>query len=470
MDKNGIALGRIYAEQQSISASGVVKRKVSFAQALIASGLAKVDRYLASDGATSGSPETLELLAGQQAAKEACKGLWSLPQDEPVEAEQQPSGDGDDGEAIDLITGQPSSSPSSKASAGNTAWKAGNTIPVVVSEIVDGCTFFVQKSDSLPLLAEFTTIMGELLAAKIAEKNNIEPGEIVEPSVDQPAVRKGQLVAVLFDEGAGRPVTQPPAPSYVCRAKIDEICGAPGSSSKTDGVRVTYIDYGHTDCVPLSEVVSLEGCSHSSLLTTPPLAQECRLALLKPAPDRNDGEKETLSHKAGWKMHDMAWEVPLIARVLAVERSADRFGGSSTDRRQAGAAGAASSNGSMPSVVSRALVALYHADDADGVSINERMVAAGLALVSARAHRLVRSRSNVQLPVAVDLLMDKVKDAQADAKRNHLNIFRYGDPDDSEDDTTRGYEQSERRGRQTGGNDDRRAAAGGRGGHASKKA
>lgn len=479
IDKNGIALGRIYFE-------GGLKNQ-SFALTLVRAGLAKMDSYKpykrdvpkeSKDAREKElrEKETKELLALEEEAQEAQLGLWSVPQ-EDVDVSPVPDDAADDAEEEDAevpkagVEGEVGSPKSPAAASAPGSWKAGSTLNVTVSEIVDGVTFFLQREAGAETLAALTSSMEALGAAR-----DLNPATAVaaaadaqapaattasaEVAVEDSPFRKGKLVAAFFDEGVGLPPTTPPAPAYWCRARIEELVSLAGGGPKT-AARISYIDYGHSDVMALANLIPINA-SHGALLSTPPLAQECKLALLKPPPVAMDvGDGCSVAVRAGFELRELAWGHPMVATVLAMEMQAGaERGGRDRDKRSSGAG---QGHGA------RAIVQLHRADEVDGESVNELMVSAGLARVSRRGVRDASDKVKTDKvktdKVKPDKKSDKTNDklaelaqrltdALAEAKAQRLNMFRYGEPDDSED------ENRERSPREVGGR------GGGRGGAA----
>lgn len=109
MDKNGIALGKLFF------ADGTDAKK-SLSHALVEEGLAKVDKYVASRAGQS-----MELLLEAEAeCKAAGKGVWSIPEVEVV------------------------AKPAAAEVLGS---KTGQVVKVRLSEIVNGCSFYVHVLD-----------------------------------------------------------------------------------------------------------------------------------------------------------------------------------------------------------------------------------------------------------------------------------------------------------------------------------
>jgi staphylococcal nuclease domain-containing protein 1 len=106
MDKNGIALGKLFFSQDG-------GPKESLSLSLVQEGLAKVDRFLVSRG-TSGIES---LVLAQEEVRALSKGVWSVPEEEAPEG-------------------------SSKA-ADALGSRAGQLARVRVSEIVNGANFYV---------------------------------------------------------------------------------------------------------------------------------------------------------------------------------------------------------------------------------------------------------------------------------------------------------------------------------------
>lgn len=193
----------------------------------------------------------------------------------------------------------------------------------------------------------------------------------------------------------------------------------------------------------VADVVGTQASLLQLLLSTQPLAQECQLALLQGPPASVDALSDgSLSHLAGCALHELAWDKPLQALVLGIEYP-------TSERDTKAAAGGKGRPSRGPGVVH---CILYEErpetegdDEVERVSINEKLTEQGLAMLSAQATRVFGPRNArgrrtrlAQPPVldknpTTSMLYDKLVAAQRLALREHLSIFRYGEPGDSDD-------------------------------------
>lgn len=199
----------------------------------------------------------------------------------------------------------------------------------------------------------------------------------------------------------------------------------------------------------------------SSYFAIPPLAVQCTLAFLKPPPASLvlDASGGGVARIAGMTLRDLVWgRSDVSMRVLAIERDRERdrggeSSGSSSGRGGSGASkGQTSGQGQGQGVFH---VALYLGDEEE--SVNERLAAEGLARVSQRGSRAVKRNQHhvsrgrgrdkdkrsaaatantgngTELAPAAAKLLSALQAAQKQAHREHLNMFRYGDPGDESD-------------------------------------
>lgn len=192
IDKNGVVLGRLYTVGDY--------QRTPFTVSLLDAGLARIDTFAFERFTDEGS---FALPEAQATAKASKRGIWSLASSEEEEIEKNIT-EGNE-KSLDTTTGP---------SAVKVRWGLGALIPVQVSEIVDGATFYVNESDSLPALRS----LSEELAAYAATT-------AVGMSPD--AIKVGML-ATCVEPGNKNKVW--------CRVRIDEV--------EDLNAYVTFIDYG----------------------------------------------------------------------------------------------------------------------------------------------------------------------------------------------------------------------------------
>jgi endonuclease YncB( thermonuclease family) len=220
VDKNGIAMGRVYSITFNPNNPNKYKRGSPYAPVLLQQGLAKLDRY-AEDGDAEGD-SLQQLQASQDLAKLGKLGLWSLP--ENVETTVEDSEGDLESTNID----------SNEATGGknNSPWVVGNTVNVKLSEIVDVASCFVNVRnesggiDQLCLITDAITELVPILSAAYGENAGN-------------SVSRGQLVAVKFEEKSrtgAESSSDAAVSSYWCRGVVNSI--------HKGNAEVFYIDYG----------------------------------------------------------------------------------------------------------------------------------------------------------------------------------------------------------------------------------
>lgn len=213
------------------------------------------------------------------------------------------------------------------------------------------------------------------------------------------------------------------------------------------------------DLVPTSELIALDSsnATHTPIFNAAPLARPCKLAFIKaPGPGLDFGEYP-MDHLAGLALRDKAWDRPMFVTVLGLE-------------------GADYRNANSSKTPATAHVALYapatpppagekdaEVEEAPGLgspkptpstpalgseSVNEALAKEGLALLSKRARRFVSLPPSGKSPsggsrgsasaLAAASLLEKIESARDEAKRGRVNVYRYGDPPDEEEDEKEG--------------------------------
>ncbi|KNC97787.1 uncharacterized protein SPPG_06784 [Spizellomyces punctatus DAOM BR117] len=164
---------------------------------------------------------------------------------------------------------------------------------------------------------------------------------------------------------------------------------------------VTYVDYGNSETVPASRIRALD--SSFNTMTLNPQASEAKLAYLQvPTLDQDYGEE------AFEQLRNLTEGRTLQARIL----------------------------GRVPSSVGsgQALnVVLYDTKNSRDVSVNERLVREGLAIVEKVYRKRFAGQQNAKRAngatgnTAKKSVLDAVMEAQEDAKKSRANMWRYGD-------------------------------------------
>ena len=271
-----------------------------------------------------------------------------------------------------------------RAQIDNLGSRPGQLVRARVCEIISGNRFYVHvmEDDSYPTapLQQIEEMMVEFEAG-------------VRPEPEDLPLKKGQTCVCRFRAEPGK----------WFRGRIMEIEG--GEVDKS--IRVHYIDYGNTDVVSSQDLVI---CSPGSFIfTKPALATECCLALVsvKPVED-SDG----FGREAALYLSDLVWDRDVLLQVISTPDvgfpvpvalfNLPPDGGLSLDH-------------------------LIDEDDGQSRSFNEEMIRQGLARISRTASRRLFGAEKVSLH-------NRLRDAQDEAMRKHVNMFRYGHPGDSDDD------------------------------------
>jgi staphylococcal nuclease domain-containing protein 1 len=246
-------------------------------------------------------------------------------------------------------------------------------VPVQVCEVTSGQTFFVHAATDTAKLAD---IEARLAAMRVEVGTAAAP---VEP-------RRGAVVAALFDDGSEGGVQW-------FRARVDGRVKLEGGG-RSDLFNVTYIDYGNKEELPVTRMRPLD----KSLVSMPPMARECSLALVEACP---------LSHEHGREAAIYLSELTLGKNLVAKLHGRDDN--------------------------NRLLVTLF--DDGSSISVNQLLVEEGLAKVQrAKRSKAGRGRrpafrvSEEDKPAYEALLQ-----AQQAAKRDRVNMWEYGDVEQDSD-------------------------------------
>mmetsp|Transcript_8588 Transcript_8588/g.15747 ORF Transcript_8588/g.15747 Transcript_8588/m.15747 type:complete len:931 (-) Transcript_8588:130-2922(-) len=330
MDKGGTAIGQIKVMGQN--------GEINVALALLEAGLARVNEFSARFVSNSDAFYREEKLA-----KEKRINIWT-DYVEPTEEELA--------EAAALASGE------SKM----------ETVPVCVSEIVNGGVFYLQN------LKPNNKAQLDATEAAMAAIGDATPGAagtgVMEP-------RKNMNVLALFDDGEG---------NKWFRAKILAV--------RTEGAvqtaHVRYIDYGNEAFVKTDSLKVAD----DSVFATPAAAQEAELAFVT-IPDLS----KEFGREAAIALSDLVFG----KEVEAVVHNKDN----------------------------RLSVSLLTAPapkegetESDKQDVAEILLREGLGYVDSRATRYLKG-ANVEIA-------KKLNAAQEMAHAEHLNLWRYGDPRDDE--------------------------------------
>ena len=362
VDKTGAFLGRMWV----IEPGG---RRVDVGAETLREGLGSIHPMFVPERHPGG-----EILRdAQEAAKRARAGVWKdwSPEAEAAKAAAAAAAKaaerGDDGAGAGSGDGASSGAPA-------------ETLALTLTEVIDGATFFAQRSDAADAVGR--------LHAELQKRTPAAS------SGDAPPPKRGAVVAARFtgdDEWYRAAVCE--------RAKP----GAP--------VRVFYVDYGNAETIAADRLRPLD--PSLSLAAMPAAARLCRLTHL-----RAPGPAQEYGAEAARALGAMAGGRSLLARV-------DRAGAAPQEPWDADA-------------VPQFWVTLGVAEtpeasnedsggedgDAAPPTVNQRMAAEGLARLERGAAKRTDARALVE--------------AQETARRERRCMWEYGDVDSDDDEPQAG--------------------------------
>ena len=313
VDKNGVALGRIYVLAES--STGKKASKSAYALMLVAAGLARVD---ARHAAEKPSSEVSDLQDAQALALAEERAMWSVPETVAEEEQRQSGGRGRDAQNEDGYADEmeePELDMSRLGVVGGARTKGPSLrgdeerVAVRLCEITDGVTFFVHiVSESR--LKSLQAVEQQMVTYAATRPAAGDLGAAVPVAFE---AKKGQLVLALFDDRSGS------GPVWF-RAKVEEV-EVGGKKA-----RVQFIDYGNRAVVSMSEIASVDTPSSSSAskstsvyFSQAPLAIECSLAFLSPPSEAEDRNGDGLIRAAGMSLGDLTWDRDLSMQILGRE-------------------------------------------------------------------------------------------------------------------------------------------------------
>ena len=354
VDKTGAFLGRMWVVEPD-------GRRVDVGVETLREGLGSIHPMFIPERHSGG--ETLR--DAQEAAKRARAGMWKdwSPEAEAAKAAEEEAAARRDAAAV---------------GTGDDASRARETLALTLTEVVDGATFFAQRSDAADAVARLH-----------AELQKRTPAAT---SGDAPPPSRGAVVAARFtgdDEWYRAAVCE--------RAKP----GAP--------VRVFYVDYGNVETLAADRLRPLD--PSVSLAATPAAARLCRLTHL-----RAPGAAEEYGEESARALGAMAGGRSLLARV-------DRAGDAPREPWDAAA-------------VPQFYVTLGTSktpetsgedsgeEDTAPPTVNERMAAEGLARLERGAAKRADARTLVE--------------AQETARRERRHMWEYGDVESDDEEPRAG--------------------------------
>lgn len=480
VDKNGVALGRLYVLSESSTSKKVSKS--AYALMLVAAGLARVD---ARHAAEKPSSEVTDLQEAQALALAEKRAMWSIPETVAEEEQRQSGGRGRDIQNEDGYIDEmeePEMDISRMGVSGGARTKGPSLrgdeerVAVRLCEITDGVTFFVH------IVSESRSKLLQAVEQQMVAYAATRPaaGELGASAPAPLETKKGQLVLALFDDRSGS------GPVWF-RAKVEEV-EVGGKKA-----RVQFIDYGNRAIVSMSEIASVESPSSSSAskstsvyFAQAPLAIECSLAFLSPPSEAEDRNGDGLIRAAGLSLGDLTWDRDLSMQILGREYATGKLlvalyddivhEAKAEDGDDAAGAEAEKSETSEnvfdgegeESRKKRAALSLSQRV----LSVNELLLMDGLARISRSSTRMLpkvpvpgrgANKSDRALSSLAASLLVHLEESQEYARRAHVslslqcsfltmyplhlesraaltsslylqtNLFRYGDPADSDE-------------------------------------
>lgn len=390
IDRNGILLGRVCAVVDGKAAAPV-------AVTLVQQGLASVDKFASRRGGSEVS-ELLELQAQAQAEK---RGMWIVPNAVPVTQKEAEEEDVEEGRA--------------GGEAGNED-AAKNLFRVNLTEIYDGARFAVNFVDQ-PNASDSALLRGQMKLAEMEEmmgafaREQLSSGD----SEAEVVVAKGGLLAAYHDNPSAEGAAE--QEKVWLRASVEE---RPDKGE----AKVLFVDYGHRAVVPVKSLRGLpEPLKHYA-----PQAVECSLAFI-----RSESVETEVGLAAARALNSLAWGKPCLIKVHAKERvSGGRDKGGAGDKQQ-------------PAKLEVSLFALESFSEehlARATNVGVKLVRYGFLRISATQARRVkggarpnRRGGNKSVPhvETTNETLRELEVAQELAHKEHLRMWAYGHPGDSDD-------------------------------------
>lgn len=212
----------------------------------------------------------------------------------------------------------------------------------------------------------------------------------------------------------------------------------------------------------LCDLVPLTGSTVSiHVLSVPPFARLCKLALVRAPSHPVDGAADlfsSFSDASAKQLHSLSWDRPLKALILGTEKVESRSmsSGSKGKDKSQNAASMTTYVALYPDsytlseleapvfpVIDRDASDVSPVTDlstADTVSFNAEMLAEGLVTLSLKAVHAFRKgpRKGTGLTLLTSAVSEdfiqKLEAAEATVKRSHFNLYKYGDPIGNSDD------------------------------------
>lgn len=388
MDRNGIMMGKVFVTSEANKS-----RPVAFS--LVELGLASVDKY----AERRGGHEITSLVEVQSEAKAEKRGMWIVPNAVPSTVKDTEVEDGEEsGDVMD-------------DAASKSMFRASLT------EIYDGANFAVNFVDQ-PNEGDSQLLRGQMKLAELEEMMCAFAKETLDGGAEEQAVSasKGTLLAVMHEDPSPANEEEPIEQVWL-RGSVEE-------KIDNDRVRVLFVDYGHRAVVPVKGLRALpEPLKHYAAQAVP-----CTLSFLRAAPV--DTEAGVAAARA---LNSIAWGKPCLVKVHGRERPAVTG--------KSGAEGKSTTPAKLE--VSLYAVDSYSEEDlTHATNVGVKLVRHGFVRISATLARKERGGSrpkrrggNKTLPrtVTTNETLHELEVAQDLAHKEHLRMWKYGHPGDSDD-------------------------------------
>merc|ERR1711920_682561 len=351
--RTGFGFLKVIPAGQSTTNVAPVNGQSNFANQLLLNGLAKGDDYIYDAPKQYSS----QMLKAQEQAQTNQVGVWSKEYRAATATEDSKS-EGPNKTPFMGMSGLKSALDALESAQAKAPW-----VPVSVAEIGDANRLYLHVKSNADQLKQMESQM-----SKFTDEHGTHTGKPVE-------VKRGKVVAALFDEGNG--------PQWF-RAKIEAISG--------QNVRVRFLEYGNVATLTMQHLSPLEG--HPSLKATPPQAIPVSFAAVK-AP-RLD---EDFGHEAAHMVHDSTWgKSDLKMRVVGVDPT------------------------EVSSLGPVLLVELSVGDN----NVSLGVIQAGLMRLNQKQIKVLRKAKSVNVN-ALNTFVEEAEGAQNKALRARACMWQYGD-------------------------------------------
>jgi len=309
------------------------------------------------------------LKAAEERARQAKRGLWSLPEYQRKQEEEEENEDSEkrfeNGNSGDTVEDK------DKKKEGGSPAAAGERAPqyrkAVITEVLPDLRFYAQFVEQGPKL--------EQMMADLRQEFTSQP-----PLAGAYNPKRGDLCAARFS-----------ADNQWYRARVELV-------KSRDHVELLYVDFGNREVSSAAKLAALPSTFHQ----TPPGAREFRLALVQQHPDSDYAQLAVDHFNSELWLNGQQQEVLLNVeyRVGGIEHV--------TIVRPSPAEAAAAASGSTTTEPAAPTT----------TDLGKRLIGSGMALVEKR-----RPGNDRRL----NSLLTQYLEAQEAAKKARLNIWQYGD-------------------------------------------